>query len=153
MIKKKDMFGLIEIVQCLTYMAYFGFIIASISGFVKIQDTYDGQIFIISLLVLVNTSVYAIVDLSKNRFFENLNNYYCRSYFLLNASALLISISSVGIGFGIWGLIICIANFFVGVFLNDIKNNRLNVIDPNTNEDDNVNVNVNINVNESTRNV
>ena len=115
------MFDLVEIVNYLTYLTYLGFIISSFYGFSKL-GTYDGQLFIISLCALVNTLFYGVIDIFKVKSFEIIQNYYIKSYFMLNISALILAINPVGIGCGIWGIIISVTNFFVGIFNSDIEN-------------------------------
>jgi hypothetical protein len=140
------MFGIIEIVRYLTFITYFGFIVSSITGFVRISNNYDGQIMVISLYSLINIIFYSIcVEGLKLPNFNNINNYYFKSYLIANISLLMLSVSDLGVGFGIWGFIMSIVNLFMGVFINDINtNNRRNIKINNDNitHDNNNNINI-----------
>ena len=140
------MFGIIEIVRYLTFITYFGFIVSSITGFVRISNNYDGQIMVISLYSLINIIFYSIcVEGLKLPNFNNINNYYFKSYLIANISLLMLSVSDLGVGFGIWGFIMSIVNLFIGVFINDINtNNRRNIKINNDNitHDNNNNINI-----------
>ena len=140
------MFGIIEIVRYLTFITYFGFIVSSITGFVRISNNYDGQIMVISLYTLINIIFYSIcVEGLKLPNFNNINNYYFKSYLIANISLLMLSVSDLGVGFGIWGFIMSIVNLFMGVFINDINtNNRRNIKINNDNitHDNNNNINI-----------
>ena len=141
------MFGIIEIVRYLTFITYFGFIVSSINGFVHISNNYDGQIMVISLYTLINIIFYSIcVEGLKLPYFNNINNYYFKSYLIGNISLLMLSVYDLGVGFGIWGFIMSIVNLFIGVFSNDINiNNRRNIKINNDNINDNINNNNNNN--------
>ena len=140
------MFGIIEIVRYLTFITYFGFIVSSINGFVHISNNYDGQIMVISLYSLINIIFYSIcVEGLKLPNFNNINNYYFKSYLIGNISLLMLSVYDLGVGFGIWGFIMSIVNLFMGVFINDINtNNRRNIKINNDNitHDNNNNINI-----------
>lgn len=140
------MFGIIEIVRYLTFITYFGFIVSSITGFVRISNNYDGQIMVISLYSLINIIFYSIcVEGLKLPNFNNINNYYFKSYLIGNISLLMLSVYDLGVGFGIWGFIMSIVNLFIGVFINDINtNNRRNIKINNDNitHDNNNNINI-----------
>ena len=114
------MFDLEDFVRYLTYLTYFGFIISSIAGLSQLNNGYDGKLFIISMCALMNTLFYGFVDIFRVKKFENITNYYVKSYFIMNISALLLSISPLGIGFGIWGIIVSVTNFFIGIFKIDL---------------------------------
>ena len=141
------MFGIIEIVRYLTFITYFGFIVSSINGFVHISNNYDGQIMVISLYTVINIIFYSIcVEGLKLPYFNNINNYYFKSYVIGNISLLMLSVYDLGVGFGIWGFIMSIVNLFIGVFSNDINiNNRRNIKINNDNINDNINNNNNNN--------
>ena len=102
---------------------------------------------VISLYTVINIIFYSIcVEGLKLPYFNNINNYYFKSYLIGNISMLMLSVYDLGVGFGIWGFIMSIVNLFIGVFSNDINiNNRRNIKINNDNINDNINNNNNNN--------
>lgn len=133
------MFSLVDIVKYLTFISYIGFIISSISGFYEIATNFDLCKCMISVLIIINVPVIMYAELIN----ENTSNmniiHYARSYIQFIISLLIIGLSHIGVGFGIYGITMCIANLLMGVFDCDDTINHPVMVNPteNSNTDQN----------------
>lgn len=110
------MFELNKIAKYLSLISYIGFIIASISGFVEINNNYNTCILMNSIVVLSNITVLLYFELI-DRVEQGIDQpNYLRSFVQINFSLLIMSVSSVGIGFGLYGMVIGLINLFIGFF-------------------------------------
>ena len=112
------------IIRFVSLISYIGFIISGITGFVKSdeQDLDDFKIALItsSTVVFIQNIAYFIIEMfryyDKTLFLVN-NLFYIRAILLLESAILCMGLSSVGIGFGILGIIMFFVNMLAGVFL------------------------------------
>lgn len=110
------MFELNKIAKYLSLISYIGFIIASISGFVEVNNNYNTCILMNSIVVLSNITVLLYFELI-DRVEQGIDQpNYLRSFVQINFSLLIMGISSVGVGFGLYGIVIGLINLFIGVF-------------------------------------
>tara|TARA_B110001469_G_C9616571_1_gene307030 strand:+ start:895 stop:1281 length:387 start_codon:yes stop_codon:yes gene_type:complete len=111
------MFGIINIVKYLTFISYIGLFISSISGFIDVSNNeFDLCKLMISLLVFINIPVVLFVEYSNKDVDVEPVIHYSRSYCQIIMSLLVIGISPVGIGFGIYGVVISVSNLMLGIF-------------------------------------
>ena len=118
------MFDSETIIRFITLISYVGFIVSAITGFVKSgeQDLDDFKIALItsSTVVFIQNIAYFIIEMfryyDKTLFLVN-NLFYIRAILLLESAILCIGLSSVGIGFGVLGIIMFFVNMLAGVFL------------------------------------
>ena len=110
------MFGLDEIIKYLSFIAYIGFFISSISGFLEINEQIDICKLIISIIVLINVPLLMYIEIYKFQEADVNIKYYFRAYNHFIISLLLLGLSNIGLGFGIYGIILVFANLFLGVF-------------------------------------
>jgi hypothetical protein len=118
------MFDSDTFIRFITLISYVGFIISAITGFVKSdeQDLDDFKIALItsSTVVFIQNIAYFIIEMfryyDKTLFLVN-NLFYIRAILLLESAILCMGLSSVGIGFGILGIIMFFVNMLAGVFL------------------------------------
>ena len=111
------MFQLTTIVKYLTFISYLGLFISSISGIIVVSnDTFDLCKLMISLLVFTNIPVILFVEYTNKDVDIEPVIHYSRAYSQIIMSLLIIGISPIGIGFGIYGVITSISNLMLGVF-------------------------------------
>lgn len=115
------MFSLVDIIKYLTFISYIGFIISCISGFAEIASTFDLCKCMISVLILLNVPVIIYGELINKNTSNMSLIHYTRSYIQFIISLLIIGLSHIGVGFGIYGITMCVANLLMGVF--DCNNN------------------------------
>mgnify|MGYP006160118173 CR=1 FL=1 len=110
------MFGLDQIVKYLTFISYIGFFISSISGFIAVSNTFDLCKLNISIIVLINVPLFFYIELFKFQEADETIKYYFRAYNHILISLLILGLSHIGLGFGIYGIILVFANLLLGVF-------------------------------------
>jgi hypothetical protein len=133
------MFSLVDIVKYLTFISYIGFIISCISGFYELTKTFDLCKCMISVLIILNVPVIMYVELINKNTSNMTLIHYTRSYAQFIISLLIIGVSHIGVGFGIYGITMCIANLLLGVFDCDDTINHPVMVNPtqNSNTDQN----------------
>jgi hypothetical protein len=129
------MFSLVNIVKYLTFISYIGFIVSSISGFLEITTTFDLCKCMISVLIFINVPIIIYSELINKNTSNMALIHYIRSYTLFIISLLIIGLSHIGVGFGIYGITMCIANLLMGVF--DCEDSINHPVIVNTNNDSN----------------
>ena len=128
------MFSLVNIVKYLTFISYIGFIVSSISGFLEITTTFDLCKCMISVLIFINVPIIIYSELINKNTSNMALIHYIRSYTLFIISLLIIGLSHIGVGFGIYGITMCIANLLMGVF--DCEDSINHPVMVNTNNND-----------------
>ena len=114
------MFDLVNIVKYLSVISYLGFFISSIIGFISINHSFNLTIMMISLIAFVTSICMTYFEITcKLKSLVNINHYYFKAIYQIIISCLVISISEVGIGFGVYGMIIGFINIFMALFDND----------------------------------
>ena len=129
-----------EFIRFVSLVVYVGFIVSSITGFVESGNVPSNEhsitIITTSLVVFIQNIVYFIIETmklyEKNQFINNYL-YYVRAILLIESAILCIGLTSVGIGFGIFGIIMFLINMLAGVFLTD---NKIVKVAPFSNIDD-----------------
>ena len=134
------MFSLVNIVKYLTFISYIGFIVSSISGFLEITTTFDLCKCMISVLIFLNVPVILYGELINENTSNMIHIHYIRSYIQFVISLLIIGLSHIGVGFGIYGFTMFVVNFLMGVF--DCDNSIKPVmINPHINDNTHINDN------------
>jgi len=127
------MFSLVDIVKYLTFISYIGFIVSCISGFAEISTKFDLCKCMISVLIFMNVPVILYGELINQNTSNMTHIHYIRSYIQFVISLLIIGLSHIGVGFGIYGFTMFVVNFLMGVF--DCDNSIKPVmINPNIND-------------------
>ena len=110
------MFDITNITKYLTFIAYIGFLISSISGFVEVNKAFNVCELMVSIVIVVNIPVIIFFELTNSlEDFVTKANYF-RGYILIISSFLILGLSSVGAGIGVYGILIGCINLFIGVF-------------------------------------
>ena len=128
------MFSLVDIVKYLTFISYIGFIVSGISSFADIETTFDLCKCMISILIFINVPVILYCELINQNTSNMAHIHYIRSYIQFVISLLIIGLSHIGVGFGIYGFTMFIINFLMGIFDCDNSINQSVMVNPNTNE-------------------
>lgn len=113
------MFEIHKILKYLTFISYVGFMISCISGFVEISKSFNLCEFMISLSLLPNLGVLMYFEVSNaiDDYIQDLN--YFRAYIQIMVSMLILGISPVGTGFGVYGIILGFVNLFTAILCLD----------------------------------
>ena len=99
-------------------------VVSSITGFISANDisTNEYRVCLVTtgLIVLLQNLVYLVYELlrlyDKNVLIMK-NLFYIRSILIIQSSILAIGLSDVGLGFGIFGIIMFLVNILAGVFV------------------------------------
>ena len=120
------MFEIPQILKYLTFISYLGFIISSISGFAAIVNNFNVCQFLVSMVIIPNISVIMFFEITNqiDDYIQNLN--YFRAYVQIVVSLLILGLSPVGIGFGVYGLLLGLINLFIGILCLDPITNSNN---------------------------
>ena len=124
------MFSSINLIKYLTLLCHVGFFISSISGFYQISNEFNLCSFMNSLIIFLNVPIFIYLEIINKNVDSIQLIHYGRSYMLMIMSLMIIGLSPIGIGFCIYGIIVSIVNFFLGLF-----NVRENSISDNSNLD------------------
>ena len=118
------MFEIVNIVKFISFLTYLGFLTASITGFVEISNKFNLGVLLISILVFFISfgCIYGELALKLNKLFYSTQNvFYTRFGVMFVISIMIMGLSTVGIGFGIWGVIFSFVNLLCGLLNVDKK--------------------------------
>ena len=113
-----------SIIRFTTLMLYVGMIASSITGFIEANNV-SGHIYRVclittSLVIMIQNFVYLTIEMlrlyDKNQYII-INIYYIRCIIIIHTSILAIGISDLGLGFGIFGIVMFFINILAGVFI------------------------------------
>lgn len=118
------MLGIESIIRFLSILSYFGMFIASVTGFVEASNIstegYKVCLVTTSLILMLQNLVYIACEMLRlyddNKIVMD-NLYFIRSLLIIQSSILALGVSQVGLGFGIFGILIFLLNIFAGVFI------------------------------------
>ena len=118
------MFDIHSIIRFTSILFYIGMIVSSITGFISANgistDEYKVCLVTTGLIVLLQNLVYLVYEMlrlyDKNALIMR-NLFYIRSILIIQSSILAIGLSDVGLGFGIFGIIMFMVNILAGVFI------------------------------------
>jgi hypothetical protein len=116
------MFDLINLVKFVSLLTYLGFIIGSVSGIYENSKVFNLCEMLVSIVVIcLNlTIIYFQLTNELYRYLKNNKNiFFTSSIFMLICSLLIIGLSDIGLGFGIWGIIMAIINCVSAIFITD----------------------------------
>ena len=135
------MFDLVNIVKYLSVISYLGFFITSIIGFISINSEFNLSVIMISLITFVTSICMTYYEITcKFKSLININHFYFKAIYQIIISCLIVSISNVGVGFGVYGIIIGCINIFMALF--DSENSsycNFNDTDSNSSTESNTN--------------
>ena len=118
------MFDIHSIVRFLSILFYLGMITSSITGFVSADDisTNEYRVCLIttSLILFLQNIIYITYEMLRlydkyQIVMENL--FYFRSILIIQSAILSMGLSNVGLGFGIFGVVMFFVNVLAGVFV------------------------------------
>ena len=113
------MFEQQNIIRLFSVLSYLGFGISAITGFIKLNTEFTMCMTMTSIVVIISVIPIAFLDIKNQFIWTEKQTYYIRSVILLHYSLLSIGLTDVGLGFGIYGIIMFITNLISGVFEND----------------------------------
>lgn len=116
------MFDLDDVMKCISFLTYLGIIISCVSGLTELKSDVDVSSLLICIIVLLNTLVFSVFDIGFGMeteciIYKNDYNYYIRGTYLIISSLLIVGVSKVGLGFGIFGTIIGFINIICGLLI------------------------------------
>lgn len=118
------MFNIVNIVRFISFLTYLGFLTASITGFVEVSDNFNLCILLISILVFIIAIICIYGELTlklTTLFYGNQNLFYIRFGIIFVTSIMVMGLSTIGLGFGLWGIVLSFVNFLCGLFNVDKK--------------------------------
>lgn len=118
------MFDIVNLVRFISFLTYLGFLTASITGFVEISNEFNLCILLISILVFIFSiiCIYSELALKLNKiFYGSQNVFYTRFGVMLVISIMIMGLSNIGLGFGLWGFVFSFVNLLCGLFNVDKK--------------------------------
>ena len=132
------MFEIESFIRFLSLLTYLGFIASSISGFYEISINFNLCEMFVSLIVLCISCGLLYLQISRKLFIIThsiKNEFYIYASFMIICALLILGLSDVGIGFGIWGILMSIVSGMYAIFLTDDyeMNENVSVRDPDTN--------------------
>ena len=108
------------ILKLISVLCYTGFFISSITGYVDLSNNYNTCLLMTSIVVMLISMILIILELLPNFFMlDQKQIYYYRSMIIIHYSLLTLGLTNVGLGFGIWGILVGLANFISGIFYED----------------------------------
>lgn len=132
------MFSLCSIVKYFTLMCYVGLFITSISGFYETSKSVNICTILNSIILFINVPIILYFEIiNKNKEIIQIVH-YGRAYVILIMALISIGISHIGIGFGVYAIIISLANLFLGVFDCDDEIHKVEPIREETNTEETV---------------
>ena len=118
------MFDIVNLVRFISFLTYLGFLTASITGFVEISNEFNLCILLISILVFIFSliCIYSELALKLNKiFYGSQNVFYSRFGVMIVISIMIMGLSNIGLGFGLWGFVFSFVNLLCGLFNVDKK--------------------------------
>ena len=113
------MFDITNITKYLTIIAYIGFLVSSISGFIEVTKEFNLCEMMISIIMLINIPLIIFFELTNTlEDYVSKANYF-RGYILIISSLLILGLSPVGAGIGVYSMLIGCINLFIGIFCVD----------------------------------
>ena len=110
------------ILKLISLLCYIGFFISSITGLVELGNDYNICMLMTSIVVMLCSMIMTVIEILPDfLIFHQKQIYYFRSMIIIHYSLLTIGLTSVGIGFGIWGILVGITNFISGIFYEDVS--------------------------------
>ena len=123
------MFELENVVRFVSMLTYLGFIIGSISGFIKISKEFNLCEMFISIIILICNLGMIMLHITNtlSYFIKNeKNKLYITSLFMFISSLLILGLSDIAIVFGIWGIIMSICTTMYAIFSDDEHEELIN---------------------------
>jgi len=110
------MFDIVTLSKYVSILGYLGIFISSITGFIENSKEFNLCEFMICLIMFINMPLVIFLEIiNKNKHSLQLLH-YTRSYLFIIVSLLILGVSDVGIGFGIFGIMLSVLNLLLGVF-------------------------------------
>jgi hypothetical protein len=110
------MFEQQNVIRLFSILSYLGFIISAITGLIELNTEFTLCMLMTSCVVIISAIPIAILDIKNQFICTDKQIYYIRSAILLHYALLSLGLTEVGIGFGIFGIIMFVINIISGVF-------------------------------------
>ena len=110
------MFEQQNIIRLFSILSYFGFVIAAITGFIELKNDFTLCMLMTSIVVILSVLPIIFIDIKNQFIWTEKQTYYIRSMILLHYSLLSLGLTDVGMGFGVYGIIMFVINLLSGVF-------------------------------------
>tara|TARA_B110001469_G_C9609409_1_gene303096 strand:+ start:629 stop:1084 length:456 start_codon:yes stop_codon:yes gene_type:complete len=110
------MFDQQNIIRLFSIISYLGFTISAITGFIELNTDFTLSMLMTSIVVILSVVPITILDIKNQFIWSDKQMYYIRSVILLHYSLLSLGLTNIGIGFGIYGIIMFVINLLSGVF-------------------------------------
>ena len=110
------MFEQQNIIRLFSILSYIGFAVSAITGFIELKTDFTLCMLMTSIVVIISIIPIAYMDIKNQFIWTEKQIYYIRSVILLHYSLISLGLTDVGMGFGIYGIIMFITNLISGVF-------------------------------------
>ena len=110
------MFEQQNVIRLFSILSYLGFIISAITGLIELNTEFTLCMLMTSIVVILSVLPIIFIDIKNQFIWTEKQTYYIRSIILLHYSLLSLGLTDVGMGFGIYGIIMFIINVLSGVF-------------------------------------
>ena len=110
------MFALIDIVKYLTIISYLGILVSTLTGFSDLNDNFDFFKMMVAITIFIHTISTLFVEYINKNKDEMKIIHFARSYNLFMLSMLVLGLSHVGTGFGVFSLTMALTNLFMAIF-------------------------------------
>jgi len=110
------MFEQQTVIRLFSILSYLGFAISAITGFIQLNTDFTLCMLMTSMVVIISAIPIAFLDIKNQFICTDKQIYYVRSVILLHYSLLSLGLTDVGMGFGIFGIIMFVTNLISGVF-------------------------------------
>jgi hypothetical protein len=120
------MFDIVNVLKFLSLLTYIGFIVGGSSGLYEVSKNFNLCEMLVSVIVIISCLFVIYLQLSNElyRYLKNNKNvFYTSSLFMFICSLLILGLSDIGVGFGIWGIIMSITNGVLSIFITDEQAN------------------------------
>ena len=114
------MFEQSTVIRLFSILSYVGFGISAITGFIQLKTDFNLCMLMTSSVVIISAIPISFLDIKNQFVWSDKQTYYIRSVLLLIYSLLSFGLTHVGIGFGIFGIVMFVTNLISGVFETEI---------------------------------
>ena len=113
------MFEQQNVIRLFSILSYLGFIISAITGLIELNTEFTLCMLMTSIVVIISAIPITFLDIKNQFIWTEKQTYYIRSVVLLHYSLLSLGLTDVGMGFGVFGIIMFVTNIISGVFETD----------------------------------
>ena len=114
------MFDIVNVLKFLSLLTYLGFIVGSSTGLYEVSLNFNLCEMLVSVIVIFTSLVVIYLQFSSElyRYLKNDKNIFlAASFYMFICSLLILGLSDIGLGFGVWGIIMGIINGVSSIFI------------------------------------